>query len=1014
MGLYIIADPIEKNVSDLEFLILKVDQQANILHTKSGSGIFTLLNSEIPEVIFINHQLSDISGFEVCKKIKSDFSPSIPLILLIDNPESVDNGNEIVHSSVDALLIRPIVEMSLRVQLNTLNKIYKQHQQNNEARQFTYHENSHTESEISKTLSESTESYRNLVERLPDGVYKSTHDGKFLEVNPAMVKMLGYDSKEDLMSIDIKAELYFQPEDREIYGSQKILEGIGVFRLRKKDGTEIWVEDHGWYTLNEEGEILFHEGILRNITDRRMSEQILSESEERFKMLFDKAPIGYQSIDGNGYLLEVNETWLEMMGYQKNEVLGHWFGEFLTPESANSFNSKCKSFQYERTFKAEFEMIRKDGSVIKIHLQGRIGNTTSGAIKQTHCVISDITDQRRIETEIADERILLRTLIDNIPDIIYVKDLNGRKIISNKADLELLGFRDEKEVLGKTDSELLDPELAVQTWIDDFHVIQTAQPILNKLQLFPGTNGTQKFISTSKVPLTNESGEIIGLVGVGHDITREKQTEQKLHQLSKGMEQSPASIIITDTGGNIEYVNSKFSEITGYPFDEVKGKSPTILQSGHTARKEYERLWGTIAGGNEYHGELLNRKRNGELFWESVLISPIRNEAGKITHYMAIKEDITDRKKADLEIRKLSVAIDQNPASVIITNTEGIIEYVNKKFIAISGYTSDKLIGNVVRILKPGHTSEETYIEIWNNLLAGREWRGEHQNRKKNKERYWESVLISPIKNNDGKITNFIILSEDISERKKMEKELITAKEKAEESDRLKSAFLANMSHEIRTPLNSILGFSDLLTEQNLNDQARHEYANLITSSGSNLLAIINDVLDISKIEAGQITLSMTQFSAQRLIHTIRNEYAHKALSKNLELRIEISPEARKIYLESDEMRIKQVLVNFVGNALKFTEKGFIEIGLQYTETEIRFHVKDTGIGISKEYHHKIFDRFRQVEAANTRKYGGNGLGLAITKNLAELLGGRIWLESEPKKGSTFYFALPQSCIVDF
>ena len=157
----------------------------------------------------------------------------------------------------------------------------------------------------------------------------------------------------------------------------------------------------------------------------------------------------------------------------------------------------------------------------------------------------------------------------------------------------------------------------------------------------------------------------------------------------------------------------------------------------------------------------------------------------------------------------------------------------------------------------------------------------------------------------------------------------------------------------------------------------------------------------------------MGQFSAQKLIHTIRNEYAHKAFSKNIDIRIEISPETRKIYLESDEMRIKQVLVNFVSNALKFTENGFIEIGFKYADNEVRFHVKDTGIGISKEYHDKIFDRFRQVEAANTRKYGGNGLGLAITKNLAELLGGRIWLESEPQKGSIFYFALPKSCIVD-
>jgi signal transduction histidine kinase len=245
-----------------------------------------------------------------------------------------------------------------------------------------------------------------------------------------------------------------------------------------------------------------------------------------------------------------------------------------------------------------------------------------------------------------------------------------------------------------------------------------------------------------------------------------------------------------------------------------------------------------------------------------------------------------------------------------------------------------------------------------------------------------------------------------------MEKDLITSKEKAEESDRLKSAFLANMSHEIRTPLNSILGFSELLTDPELDSESRREFANLINSSGNNLLSIINDVLDISKIEAGQITLTANEFSAQRLISIIQKEYSLKASTKGIELRLAPQATDQKFIVLSDEMRIKQVLINFIGNALKFTESGYIEIGVKLKKNNIQFHVKDTGIGIAREFHEKIFERFRQVEASNTRKYGGNGLGLAITKNLAELLGGRIWLESEVNQGSTFFFTLPESCLV--
>jgi PAS domain S-box-containing protein len=262
----------------------------------------------------------------------------------------------------------------------------------------------------------------------------------------------------------------------------------------------------------------------------------------------------------------------------------------------------------------------------------------------------------------------------------------------------------------------------------------------------------------------------------------------------------------------------------------------------------------------------------------------------------------------------------------------------------------------------------------------------------------------------DKQMLEFISHQISISiERKKAEQELNEALIQAKESDRLKSAFLANMSHEIRTPLNSIIGFSDLLFNPEFDMAQQKEFAEMINISGNSLLVIINDIMDISKIEAGLVHLNKNVFSVQKLMHNIRNEYSFKALEKDIELKLDPLNPNDEILIESDENKLRQILINLVGNAIKFTGKGFIELGLRTEGKMVRFHVKDTGIGISPEYHDKIFDRFRQVESSDSRKYGGNGLGLAISRSLAELLGGEIRIESKEGIGSTFYLTIPIS-----
>jgi len=237
--------------------------------------------------------------------------------------------------------------------------------------------------------------------------------------------------------------------------------------------------------------------------------------------------------------------------------------------------------------------------------------------------------------------------------------------------------------------------------------------------------------------------------------------------------------------------------------------------------------------------------------------------------------------------------------------------------------------------------------------------------------------------------------------------ELIKAKEKAEESDRLKSAFLANMSHEIRTPLNSIIGFSELLNDPYFDEEQKNEFTKTIVNSGNNLMLIISDIMDLSMIESRQMKIRKEQFSVQKLLVDLEKEFKPKSNEYGIVFQINMPLDSEKLLIECDLYRIKQVFNNLIGNAFKFTPKGTIEIGYLLRDNFVEFHVTDSGIGIPPKYHSAIFDRFRQVDLTKTRKFGGNGLGLAISKNLVELLGGRIWVESEVDKGSTFYFNIP-------
>lgn len=394
----------------------------------------------------------------------------------------------------------------------------------------------------------------------------------------------------------------------------------------------------------------------------------------------------------------------------------------------------------------------------------------------------------------------------------------------------------------------------------------------------------------------------------------------------------------------------------------------------------------------------------------SSLIVPELDEAGKVNSILIVARDISENKLAEIALKeseeRLRDIMFNTMDWVWEVDKNGRYTYSSQRDLDLFGVSQDEVIGKTPFDFMPEEEAKRI-AEIFLEIAANKAPIIDLENWNIGKDGNLICLLTNgvPILGSQGELLGYRGVDKNITDRKKSEFELIKAKEKAEESDRLKSSFLSNMSHEIRTPLNAIIGFSELLFDPFFDPQQQIKFVDSIKTSGKNLLRIISDIMDFSRIETGQISFRKEKFSADQLIRKVGNEQSHLIKERGLELRI--NSQEQDILMIGDEGRITQILDNFVGNAIKFSEKGFIEIGFNYTKHSVDFYVKDTGIGIQKEFHEQIFERFRQLESAYTRKYGGNGLGLAISKQLAELMGGKVSVESEPGIGSTFYLTVP-------
>jgi PAS domain S-box-containing protein len=771
--------------------------------------------------------------------------------------------------------------------------------------------------------------------------------------NEQWANIIGY-TLEELAPVSIDTwEKYTHPDDLKHSGEilEKHFKGELDYyeceaRMKHKNGDWIWVLDRG--KINEwdlDGKPLLMSGTHLEITERKLAETSLRESEEKYRSLVENSPDGV-IIYKEGKIVFANEEAKHMVGAKtKNKLIGKPVLQFIHPDSQESVVRKMEELLSDKNSSqlVEEKFIRLDGTPFDVELKAI--PTVYEHKNAIQVIVHDITQRKKSALELTKIN-RVYALISQINNLI-IRTHNQEELFQEICNIAVNFGKFRMSWIGLI--------------TDDKRIITEA---------FAGYESG--YFTKSNITTINDEPEGRGPTGIA---TREART------------------VICNDISNEEMMKP-------WRKDALERGYNSLISIPLMVRNK-------IIGAFNLYSEEKNFFSSEE---EITLLEKIILNISFALEKIQVEED---RKKTEDKIRQLSQAVEQSPVSIVITNTFGKIEYVNQKFIETTKYTLEEAIGQNPRFLKSGYTSQGEYKELWQTIVGGKEWHGEFHNKRKDGTLFWESASISPIVNTEGKTTHFIAIKEDITDRKNVEKELVKSKERAEESDRLKLVFLANMSHEIRTPMNGILGFTELLKAPHISSEEQQEYISIIEKSGKRMLNIINDIISISKVESGQIEVSKDETNINEQLEYIYTFFKPEANLKGIDLTLQKLLSSKNNYIKTDREKLYAVLTNLVKNAIKFTNEGSIEIGCEKKGGYLEFFVKDTGLGIPISQKKIIFERFRQANETISRTHEGSGLGLAISKAYVEMLDGRIWVESQEGKGSTFYFTIPFHSDID-
>jgi len=606
-----------------------------------------------------------------------------------------------------------------------------------------------------------------------------------------------------------------------------------------------------------------------------------------------------------------------------------------------------------------------------------------------------------------------RVHIENSFDVIFTLSSDGVFVFASPAWERHFGFP-VSDIIGKPFAQFVHPDEIESLFEYLKRVLTSGRSATSPPYRVRHANGQWIWFMANGTPYLGTTGEQ-QFIGVARDITEVKEASdalQKSEEKFRTLVENISDVIYTlDTNGQFTYISPVIERISGLVPGDIIGKNFTEFVHPDDLPMLIDSLKRTMNGEKE---PLEFRVFNGEHPRYVRTSSQLIINNGIVVGLNGVMTDITERKlaEADLKLSEITYRGIMNEASelIYIQDEEGKFLDVNVAVEKTYGYPHDFFIGKTPEFLSaPGMNDLDAIITAIKEAFSGNAQLFEFWGITKNGRILPKEVSVS-LGTYFGKRV-IIAVARDITERKQAEVELVKAKEKAEESDRLKSAFLANMSHEIRTPMNGILGFTRLLKRKDITRDQQQEYIGIIEKSGNRLLNIINDIVDISKIESGQMPIIIASTNINEQIDYIYNFFEPEARQKGIDLRISIPLPTMGATINTDREKVAAILINLVKNAIKYSDSGSIEFGYEKRKDKLEFFVKDTGIGIAPDRHDAIFDRFVQADIGDARALEGAGLGLAISKAYVEMLGGKIWVESQPEMGSIFYFTIPYNTI---
>ncbi|WP_461631477.1 PAS domain S-box protein [Labilibaculum euxinus] len=904
-------------------------------------------------------------------------------------------------------------------------------------------------------LNLSREQYRSIFENSPLGIYQSTPEGDIINANKALLQMLEFESLAELQNRNLATEGYSKESTISRKQFVEMIEKDGYVKgleesWTTKDARVIPIRENARIVKGINGKVFF-EGTVEDISERKKTEKQLLLSQEQYTIAVEGSNDGIWDWDIISNEVYFSPRWKSMLGYNDKELENSFstWEALLHPEDHKPALAVVQAYFNNEIpeYEMEFRMKHKDDSYRWILARGKALRNETGKPYRMAGSHTDITSRKIAEEEINRLNVHNQLILNSIGEGIYGLDLEGIMTFVNPAAAAMIG-KPIEELIGKeghADHHHTRQDGSQYPREDCliYNVFRTGVASHVDNEVFWRADDTSFPVEYTCTPIKNDTGNLIGAVVVFKDITERKLVEKELKESEKQLrsiiESSPIPMVITKVSEEIIIMaNESLGKLFKISLSDAIGqKSPDFYSNSQDQKKLFKIL---MKDGVVDNYELVLKKADQELFWGSVSLKlmTLENEQVLITGF----HDITEMKNAEEEIikhrehleemvfertRELTIsqqklqqslkditdykfALDES-SLVSITDNKGVINYVNDIFCKKSKYSREELIGNTHRIINSGCHSSDFFIDLWHTISKGKVWRGEVRNKAKNGSFYWVDSTIVPFLDKQGKPYQYVSVRFDITDKKLSEEDLIKARDAANSANQAKSEFLANMSHEIRTPMNAVIGFSELLSKT-VKEKKQRSQVESIRSSGKNLLKIINDILDLSKIEAGKIDIIPVPVNLYSLTKEIKNLFDPKVNEKKIDLFIEYESTIPKLLL-LDEVRLRQILFNLIGNALKFTDNGHVILTVDAHRNiklkdsyDLILHVEDTGIGIPIDQQKLIFEPFTQ-QKGQSAKYGGTGLGLPITKKLIEKMGGTIHLESEAGKGSNIKVIIP-------